>query len=121
MLNRNETHVHVFQLSTEFPFVDVIELNNDVIGYVSENRDWNKKEKPVSLISPQGIHLGDFCCVAHAASHITQKNTGLAFDEVEVMRNIETRVFEVPAGKTPSFIDALMFAIVQDMKGKRPH
>lgn len=121
MLNRSETHVHVFQLSAVYPFVDVIELNNGVIGYVSENRDWNKKEKPVSLISPDGVHLGDFCCVAHAASHITQKNTGLNFDEVEVMRNVETHVFEVPAGKTSDLLDALMFAITQNMKGKRPH
>lgn len=119
MSNRNETHVHVFQLSTAFPFVDVVELNNEVIGYISENRDWNKKEKPVSLISPDGTHIRDFCCVTHAASHVAQKVTGIEFDEVEILKNIETRVFKVE--KSSDFFDALMFAFASEFKGKRPH
>lgn len=119
MSNHNEMRVHLFHLSVAFPFVDVVELNNEVIGYISENRDWNKKEKPVSLVSPEGVHLGDFCCIGHAAAHITEKKTGVSFDEVEVLKSTGTRVFKVE--QSSDLLDALMFVLASKLKGKRPH
>ncbi|WP_336240470.1 hypothetical protein [Citrobacter werkmanii] len=117
MFNRKEIRVHVKSLSQTLPCVDVIELNGEVVGYLSENRDWNKEEKPVSVVSTDGVHLGDFCCIAHATTHIVQEKTGIVFDDVEIMKNAESRMTKVKG----DFLDALFFALLSDLKGKRPH
>lgn len=119
MSNYDEVSVYVFQLSDEFPVVYKVQLNDEVIGYISDNRDWNKKEKPVSLLSSDGIHICDFCCIGHAASHITHKKTGIEFYDVDVMTNVETRVFKVDPSS--DWLDALMYALSTEMAGKRPH
>ncbi|HAT7488642.1 TPA: hypothetical protein QCH64_002735 [Enterobacter asburiae] len=114
MIQIQHTHVYIKSMSTVHPRVEAIELNGKVIGYTSENRDWNKSEKPISLISPEGQCIGDFCCISHAATHIASKELGVTFDETEVLKD------GMPFGS--DFLDALAFALATGaLKGKRPH
>lgn len=116
----NQTHavaVQIISMSTTFPFVDAVKLNGEVVGYISENRDWNKEIKPVSLVSVEGAQLGDFCCIAHAATYITEKKTGISFDEIEIVRNAEIRNVDFPS----DLLDAFALFAAGLAKGKRPH
>ena len=117
MSSHNFTRIYANVISEESPIVHQIDLNGETIGYTSENRDWNKSDKPVSVVSVDGIHLKDFCCIPHATAYLAEKKTGLFFGEIEVMTEVETRPIEVSS----DFIDALLFAFEMNMKEKRPH
>lgn len=118
MFNTQHAHVYINSMSTNHPRVESIQLNGKVIGYTSENRDWNKSEKPISLISAEGQSLGDFCCISHAATHIASKELGVTFDQTEVIT--DGTPFLEEGGL--DFLDALAFALATGaLKGKRPH
>lgn len=117
MITRNEVAVFTKLVENNSPFVYEVELNDEVIGYTSENRDWNKDNKPISLVTVDGQHVADFCCIAHAVTYLVEKKTGISFDEIEMMNNSERRSLKVASG----FLDALLYALEAEMKGKRPH
>lgn len=115
------TSVFVNSITTAPPFVSEVVCNDSVIGYISANRDWNKDQKTVSVISPEGKHVGDFCCIQHAAIYLVKEKNGES-GFVEVMKNTEIFSF----GISSDFLDALLYAFAVDaaagaMKGKRPH
>ncbi|HDT0657904.1 TPA: hypothetical protein QIB60_000505 [Enterobacter cloacae subsp. dissolvens] len=115
MINMQKIDVYVYPVEKSHPHIDAIEINEEVVGYLAENRDWNKDKKPVSVVTADGKHIGDFCCNDHAVVHIATKVTGIDFDEVHVSRNREKRFINDP------FDLLIALAMLADQKGKRPH
>lgn len=116
MINmRQEVDVYVYPVENNSPRIDAIEINEEVVGYLAENRDWNKDKKPVSVVTPDGKHIGDFCCNDHAVFHIATKVTGVDFDEVHFSPNREKRFINDP------FDLLIALAMLAGQKGKRPH
>ncbi|MFW0766722.1 hypothetical protein ACN0IV_12865 [Trabulsiella odontotermitis] len=116
MIKVKEVVVKVPEIEETTPFVCAVDINGDVIGYVAENRDWNKGEKPISLVGTNGSNLGDFCCITHAVIHLTKQFTGADYAEViETRHNSEQRFTEFP----PELLMAML--AMASLKGKRPH
>lgn len=115
MTNMQNIDVYVYPVEKNHPHIHAIEINEEVVGYLVENRDWNKDIKPVSVVNVEGKHIGDFCCNDHAVVHIATKVTGIEFDEVHVSRNREKRFINDP------FDLLIALAMLADQKGKRPH
>lgn len=115
MTNIQKIDVYVYPVEQNHPRIDAVKINEEVVGYLAENRDWNKDKKPVSVVTADGKHIGDFCCNDHAVVHIATTVTGVVFDEVHVSRNREQRFINDP------FDLLIALAMLADQKGKRPH
>lgn len=55
--------------------VHAVCVENKIIGFISENNDWNKYKRPVSVKSPNGESIGDFCCIHCAIDHLVEKES----------------------------------------------
>ncbi|MFZ4218689.1 hypothetical protein ACEV6Q_12625 [Enterobacter ludwigii] len=55
--------------------VESISINNRIVSIVSKNLDWNKNKRPVSVKSPNGESIGDFCCIHCAIDHLVERES----------------------------------------------
>ncbi|EHX7681677.1 hypothetical protein K1225_003961 [Salmonella enterica] len=56
-------NVRLSTINTTYPAVAEIYINDELVGYICENREDNRDEEPQSIILSDGKHFGDFCCV----------------------------------------------------------
>jgi hypothetical protein len=61
-MESTEIRFDLYTMSNTHLTVNLIELDGECIGFVCENRDWNKDEKSVPLVSRKGVSIGDFHC-----------------------------------------------------------
>ncbi|EMO5715218.1 hypothetical protein RVW00_000143 [Enterobacter bugandensis] len=115
MIKMQKIDAYVYPVEENHPRIAAIKINEEIVGYLAENRDWNKDEKPVSVVTADGKHIGDFCCNDHAVIYIARKVTGIDFDEVHISRNRESRLINDP------FDLLIALAMLAGQKGKRPH
>ncbi|EOY8363297.1 hypothetical protein AIT68_004897 [Salmonella enterica subsp. salamae] len=70
-------NVRLGTINTTYPAVAEIYINDELVGYICENREDNRDEEPQSIILSDGKHFGDFCCVEHAVKAVTRYYCGL--------------------------------------------
>ncbi|ENK0707496.1 hypothetical protein AB2Z00_002153 [Salmonella enterica] len=69
-------NVRLSTINTTYPAVAEIYINDELVGYICENREDNRDEEPQSIILSDGKHFGDFCCVEHAVKAVTRHHCG---------------------------------------------
>ncbi|EKS4617615.1 hypothetical protein QB788_003464 [Salmonella enterica] len=104
-----EVNVHISGLESTSPFIMRVEIDGKHVGFICENRDHNKNEKPVSVVSLDGTNLGDFCCVKHAGKFLAMKEYG--DDSLYLDADDPRAAFGILG----------LLAMLESMKGKRLH
>ncbi|EIX6431233.1 hypothetical protein MKU92_000050 [Salmonella enterica] len=104
-----EVNVHISGLESTSPFIMRVEIDGKHVGFICENRDHNKDEKPVSVVSLDGTNLGDFTCIKHASKFLAIKEYG---DDSIYVDSDDPRAVLGLLG---------LLAIIDSMEGKRPH
>ncbi|ECC9412972.1 hypothetical protein KG487_002036 [Salmonella enterica subsp. enterica serovar 4,5,12:b:-] len=69
-------NVRLNTINTTYPAVAEIYTNEELAGYICENREDNRDKEPESIILPDGKHFGDFCCVEHAVKAVVRHHCG---------------------------------------------
>ncbi|MGK0735919.1 hypothetical protein ACSFCX_10270 [Yokenella regensburgei] len=63
-------------INTVFPTVATVSIDNVVAGFICENKESNREEKPQSIVLLNGETLGDYCCTEHAAKALAKHHCG---------------------------------------------
>lgn len=68
--------VELKTINTVFPSVATVSINNEAAGYICENKETNRENKPQSIVLLNGETLGDYCCIEHAAKALAKHHCG---------------------------------------------
>ncbi|EBG6922944.1 hypothetical protein FJB87_02490 [Salmonella enterica subsp. enterica] len=69
-------NVRLSTINITYPTVAEIYINDELVGYICENREDNRDKEPQSIILHDGKHFGDFCSVEHAVQAIARHHCG---------------------------------------------
>lgn len=68
--------VELKTINSIFPSVAEVTINNEMVGYICENKEENRDTKSQSIVLLNGTLLGDYCCVEHAVKALTKHHCG---------------------------------------------
>lgn len=68
--------VELKAINTIFPSVAAVNIDGVPAGYICENKEVNREEKPQSIVLLNGEILGDYCCTEHAAKALAKHHCG---------------------------------------------
>lgn len=68
--------VELKTINTTFPSVAEVIINNEMVGYICENKEESRVMKKQSIVLLDGTLLGDYCCVEHAVKALTKHHCG---------------------------------------------
>jgi hypothetical protein len=68
--------VELKTINTIFPAVAAVNINAVHAGYICENKEGNRENKPQSIVLLNGDTLGDYCCIEHAAKALAKHHCG---------------------------------------------
>ena len=63
-------------ISSIFPSVATLTIDDEVVGFICENQQENRDKKPQSIVLNNGETLGDFCCTEHAVKAAAKHHCG---------------------------------------------
>lgn len=68
--------VELKTINTVFPSVAAVTIDKVPAGYICENKEANRENKPQSIVLLNGETLGDYCCIEHAAKALARHQCG---------------------------------------------
>lgn len=68
--------VELKTINTVFPTVAAVTIDKEPAGYICENKEENRENKPHSIVLLNGETLGDYCCTEHAAKALAKHHCG---------------------------------------------
>lgn len=68
--------VQLKTINTVFPSVSEAIINDEMVGYICENKEENRETQKQSIVLLDGTLLGDYCCTEHAVKALTKHHCG---------------------------------------------
>lgn len=68
--------VELKKINETFPSVATVNIDGILAGYICENKEENREQKPQSIVLLNGEAIGDYCCIEHAVKALAKLHCG---------------------------------------------